>query len=117
MLSGSYFVIVEGHHVASSEADLRRLASFAIIIEGNAILSRNRRLQRRKRSPEEHKKLARYFDNFVWPSHLKYGKPAQNQLRVELRQRKRPILYVSSDDERTAAQLAQDAIKTFFINS
>ena len=117
LLSGSHIVIVEGHHVASREADLRRLASFAVIIEGNATVSRNRRLQRRRRSPEEHKKLARYFDNYVWPSHLKYGKPAQRQLGVELRQRKCPIQYVSSDDKRTAAQLAEDAFTTFFINT
>ena len=114
-MSSERIVIVEGHHVASTEAGLREIASYVVIMEGSREVSRSRRLARRTRSPEEHAILARYFDRFVWPSFLKYGKPAHDELRAHCAQKNCPILCVPGNDVRTPAQLAKDVMKTFHL--
>jgi uridine kinase len=110
-MSSSPIVIVEGHHLSSSEAGLGQLVSFAVIFEGNQGVSRSRRLSRRERSPKDLAVLTQYFDDYVWPAYLKYGKPAQDELRTECERRKCPMICVPGDDARSPDQLARVIVK------
>ena len=94
--------------VATDTAGLRGLASAAVVLEGTRSLCRTRRLDRRKRNPEEMVILAKYIDDVVWPAHLRYGVPAQNRLAEELGQAM--VYRVPGDDQRAAGVLANDVM-------
>ena len=106
-------LLVEGHQIASEDANLRPIANAVIVFEGQHDISKQRRLERRTRDEADYSALAAYFDAFVWPAYLKYGKPAQDALKSECYERGCLVYSIEGNDTRTSKQLAQDVLLKF----
>lgn len=76
----SALIILEGHVLLSDPATVA-LATAVVVLDGNADICRERRVQRKHRSEEEKQSIRRYFDTIVWPAYMRHTAPLVTGLR------------------------------------
>jgi uridine kinase len=116
---GIKMVIVEGHllgHVAARFREkffaCEKVGVLAVLLEGCSREScKHRRLERkRERSEEEHRELAKYINDFVWPCFLKYGVPAMDALRRQFAVEKSTITARTTTTNATDEELSDSIL-------
>ena len=81
------FVIVEGHILSSTSIMTNEIINafhniIIVLLSSTQEICHERRLNRRNdRSTKEREELSIYFESFVWPSYLKYGKATMGSFR------------------------------------
>jgi uridine kinase len=82
----STLVIVEGHLLGTASKLFQSLFDsfdiLAVLINCGKQTCLDRRLQRKIRNADDSRELKKYYENFVWPSFLKYGIDSLNSLQM-----------------------------------
>ena len=79
-LQGDDAVVLVEHFLLLAHASLLAKLDLALVLDGDKLECKTRRLSRQVRTPEQTEALSEYYDRHVWPGYLRYTKSKATEL-------------------------------------